>query len=409
MKKRSVLLLLLVLVLTVTSLPLTAANAATYYYISGTSYLKIREAPDSGALVLDSYRADFAVVSYKKYDSTWAYVHFSDGQKGYVMRKYLKSSTTSNAWVTTDDIPLRSGPAVTFQSTGTLFQGDKVRVLTRGAVWCYISGNAGTGYVKKSLLSNKAVKKSGNAAVPYTAYVQNPTGRTVNVRFGPGTNYGVDDELAPGTKVTVERINGSWSEISGPASGWMMSRYLTKTPPEPTPTLAPGETATPAPTKTTSSVRYITSPNGKSVNVRHGPSEKGYAVMFTLDVGTEVVLKHTENGWSYIYAGFASGYVKNQYLTSRKPGTTPTPKPGETPEPTKAPFKSFKAYIYNENGRSVNIRQDAGTGYATVGQLKSGTKIKVMDEKGDWYYITDNDGITGYVMKQYVSKKKNKN
>ncbi len=402
MKKRALLLFLTALVLAVTALPMPVASAATYYYVSGTSSLKIREQPSTSATVLDSYRADFAVVSYKKYDSTWAYVHFSDGRGGYVMRKYLKSSSTSTAYVTTDDTPLRAGPATSFDETATLFQGDKVRILTSGSAWCYVSASAGTGYVKKSLLSDKAVKKSGNASVPYTAWVQNPTGRTVNVRSGPGTNYGVDVELPPGAEVYVVHITGKWSEINSPVSGYMMSSYLTRTPPEPTPTLAPGEQPTPVPTKKpTQKVRYITSPNGKAVNVRHGPNEKTYAVHFTLDVGTEVVVKSTENGWSKIDAGFATGYVKTQYLAAVKPGTTATPRPGETPKPTPEPFTPFQAHIFNENGRTVNLRMGPGKGYATIAQLDPGTPITVNDEKGSWFYVSTPAG-EGYVMKDYV-------
>ena len=400
MKKRSIFLLLLVLTLV---LPLVSASAATYYYVSGTSSLKIREKPDSTAKVKDSYRADFAVVSYKKYNTDWAYVHFSDGAEGYVMRKYLKSSSTSTMYVTKDKTPLRGGPATSFSQTGTLYQGDKVKVLTSGATWSYVSGDAGTGYVKKSLLSSKAVKKSGNAGTPYTAYVNNPAGRTVNVRKGAGTNYAVLTELDPGTEVTVEEVSGSWSRISGPASGWMMKSYLSKTAPDPTPTLAPGETAAPTKNPTAGKIRYITSPNGKSVNVRHGPSEKGYAVRASLDVGTEVTVVSSENGWSKIKCGVLTGYVKNEYLTSKKPGTTNTPKPGETPAPTKAPYKSFTGTIASSNGKSVNVRRAAGTGYATITQIKDGEKVTVVDESGNWYKITY-DGITGYVMKEYVKK-----
>lgn len=396
MKKRSFLLILMVLVL---ALPMTVASAATYYYVSGTSSLKIRELPDSNAKVLDSYRKDFAVVSYKKYDSNWAYVHFSDGAEGYVMRKYLKSSSTSTAYVTKDDSALRSGPAASFSETATLYQGDKVKVLTSGATWSYISASAGTGYVRKSLLSSSPVKKSGNAGTPYTAYVVNPNNRTVNVRRGAGKGYAVDGELSPGTEVTVEKVNGAWSLISGPVSGWMMTAYLSKTAPK----SGTGTAATPTKDPSAGKTRYITSPNGKSVNLRHGPSEKGYAVRATLDVGMAVTLVSSENGWSKVRSGVLSGYVKNEFLTSRKPGTTATPKPGETPAPTKSPFKSFSATIFSGNGRKVNVRRDAGTGYATVTQIPSGEKVTVVAEKGKWYKINYGD-ISGYVMKEYVKK-----
>ena len=56
MKKRTLLLLLMVLTLV---LPLVPASAATYYYVSGTSSVKMREKPNTDAAVKDTYRADF--------------------------------------------------------------------------------------------------------------------------------------------------------------------------------------------------------------------------------------------------------------------------------------------------------------------------------------------------------------
>jgi len=405
MKKHSLLLFLLILVLTAAMIIPMTASAATYYFVNGTSTVKLRESPSTDAPTKDVYRQDSAVVSYKKYDKTWAYVRMSDGGAGYMMSKYLKASSSSTMYVKSDNTPLRIGPAENNDQTATLYQGDKVKVMTRGITWSYISAGAGTGYVKNAQLSSSVVKKSGNAGTPYYAYVTNPSGRTVNVRFGPGKTYGIDVEIAPGTQVTVEHVENGWSEISSPVSGWMMSSFLSKTPPEPTPTPEPGTTAAPTTQPVSGKrVKYITSPNGRPVNVRHGPSEKGYAVATTVSVGSEVTVLSSEKGWSKVTgSGIIVGYVKNEFLTSRKPGTTPTPKPGETPKPTKAPFGSFSATVYSENGHTVNLRKAAGAGYATITQVPSGEKVTVIDEEGNWYKINWGD-YTGYMKKEFIKK-----
>ena len=396
MKKRSWFILLLVLTL---ALPMTMASAAAYYYVSGTSFLKIRELPNNEAKVKDSYRTDFAVVSYKKYDANWAYVHFSDGAEGYVMRKYLKSSSTSTGYVKKDKTALRAGPAATFTETATLSQGDKVRVLTQGRNWSYVSASAGTGYVRNAQLSDKVVKKSANAGTPYTAWVVNPRNNRVNVRRGPGKGYAVTTELNPGTQVTVEEVEGKWSLISSPVTGYMMSTYISKKAPSGT---TPAPTVTPAPAGT-GKVRYIVSPDGKTVNLRHGPNEKTYAVRARLDYGTKVTVLSSENGWSRVRtANNLTGYVKNTYLTAVKPGAAPAPE-GATPVPTKSTFKPFSATISSANGKSVNLRRDAGAGYATVTQIPNGSKITVTDEKGSWYKVTYST-YSGYVKKEYVKK-----
>ncbi len=403
MKKRSVLLILLALIVILPIMVPYSASAATYYYVSGTSSLKLREGPTTDSAVRGTYGTDYAVVSYKKYDKDWAYVHFSDGSGGYVMRSYLKASSTSVAYIRRDETSLRSGPAASYGETALLYQGDKVKLLTRGAAWSYISASAGTGYVLNSSLSESFIEKSGNANMPHPAWVTNPNGRPVNVRVGPSTKDAVAYEIDPGTEVLVVHADGSWSEISGPVSGWMMSRYLTEVPPAPMPSPAPGTDSLPTrePAKQ-KNIRYIDSPDGKSVNVRHGPSEKGYAIVATIADGAQVEVLSIENGWSKITgSGITSGWVKSKFLTSRKPGETPTPKPGETPTPPKEPFLEFKATVYNENNRPVNLREAPGTSYATVTQINPGQQVNVIDESGSWYKITYQN-YTGWMKKEFI-------
>ena len=49
----------------------------------------------------------------------------------------------------------------------------------------------------------------------------------VNVRSGPGTNYGVVDTARRGEQVDVQRCEGSWCYIAKPGpDGWVASSYL---------------------------------------------------------------------------------------------------------------------------------------------------------------------------------------
>ena len=128
--------------------------------------------------------------------------------------------------------------------------------------------------------------------------------------------------------------------------------------------------------------------------------------LIALPVGTKVTVISTENGWSKISSSamLGNGYVKTKYLTSQKPGTTPTPKPGETAKPTATPFASYEAKVVNPNGNKVNLRKGAGMGYATINQLEPGTSLTVIGEKGDWFNVKYGS-TTGYMKKEYVAKK----
>jgi uncharacterized protein YraI len=51
---------------------------------------------------------------------------------------------------------------------------------------------------------------------------------SVNVRTGPGTSYGILDQLSPGDRVAVTDQAGGWCEVSRPGpNGWVSCAYLT--------------------------------------------------------------------------------------------------------------------------------------------------------------------------------------
>ena len=219
------------------------------------------------------------------------------------------------------------------------------------------------------------------ASASHTEYVKNPTGRTVNVRRGPGKGWTVDAELKPGTKVTVESIEGKWCNISSPVSGWIMGKYLTDNPPKG----APGGVIA------STMGRYITSPNGKKVNLRTGPG-LGYGVGTQVEPGTKVDLLSTANGWSAVkYNGFTV-YVQSKFLSRYEPGTEPK-KP--------ASFKSFSGQVYSPNGKKVNMRVSADINSDRIAQLEPWTSVEVIGETGSWYKIRWANA-TGYMMRKYV-------
>ena len=85
--------------------------------------------------------------------------------------------------------------------------------------WIYSNDN-GSG------ISN--TNTSNTNTVNYTRYVATQSAN-LNVRSGPGTNYSKVSSLSKGTQVTVTEINGDWSKISSPVSGWVSSSYLSST------------------------------------------------------------------------------------------------------------------------------------------------------------------------------------
>lgn len=195
--------------------------AASGYYRVNTSWLKSRKSPSYSATVTDSFRRDFAVQILSRRSDGWAKVRFYPaGLTGYVRAQYLKASKSYTAYISTDSVLIRKGPAATFGTVKKVNRGTKVTVLTHGAAFDYVSCGGKKGYVRNSCLTVQ--KPAGR-----TAFVQNPAHRKVNLRSGPGKGYKVMAEYSPGTKVTILKKGSSWSKIQvGGRTGYMMTRYL---------------------------------------------------------------------------------------------------------------------------------------------------------------------------------------
>lgn len=406
MKKRLIALLLLLTLL----VPAGLASAVTYYRVN-TSSLKVHYLPSESAKVLGSYRRDYALTINSTKDG-WSYVTFSNGFEGYVEKKYLAKAQSYGAWITRDETALRKGPDGSFDATAMLARGRKVTVLSHGANYDYVSaGSLGTGYVVNSLLSKKKVKASGNPSYStevtggkYYAYVINAGDRKVNLRSAASKNAPIISQYSPGTEVYVVTHSAVWDKVKVDGNtGYMMTKYLTRSAPAPT---DPPVTVTPPPVSYTA---YVVTPNKEPVNARRGKSTN-YAVAFKVPYGAAVTVLQHNTKWDYIKYRGQKAYVQNTYLFLKKPSDAPDD-PDPTPTPTPVPFEPYKARITSENGKSVNVHKKPYTWSSNVdflgdhGRLAVGTKVKVIakaDVKG-WSEI-EYKGLTGYVMDKYLDR-----
>lgn len=60
--------------------------------------------------------------------------------------------------------------------------------------------------------------------------------------------------------------------------------------------------------------------------------------------------------------------------------------------------------LKNDNSH-LNIRSGAGVSNSVIGNLKNGSEVEVLAEEGNWYKIRTEDGLEGYVSKDYLIEK----
>ena len=399
MKKRVVALVLVLLML----VP-AIASAVTYYRVN-TSSLVVRMLPEDDAAKLATYSLDSALKFTKKIDSKWSYVEFIGGKEGYVQTKYISKIKSYSAWVTNDDTPIREGVAYNSTEVGRLARGAKVTVLTHGKKYDYVKSSIGYGYVMNGWLSKKKVKASGNASVPafkpnanYTAYVTNGS-RVVNLRAEPSTKSAIIMYYPTGTEVNVISHGADWDYIQvGSNKGYMMTRFLTTAKPAPTDVPA---TPTPKPGAYTA---YVTSDNGKAVNVRKGPGT-GHSVKFKAPYGSEIkVLEHNEK-WDKIEQNGQTGYMQNKFITLSLPSGYATPAPGAdtSPKPTATPFQPYTATVTCPEGEKVNVRSKPYKSSAVM-RLDPGTTVQVVGTypKDKAWVKVKIDGKEYYMKKEFL-------
>lgn len=186
---------------------------------------------------------------------------------------------------------IRSGPGTEYDVAGWVEDGSAIDVISVGSKWSKVTAvhSGKTGYINNAYIkdipndtdqSSEPLSKTGNATAGCV------TGKSVNLRKGAGTGYGVVKSLPSGTKLKLWGDKGNWyyvSTLSG-TSGWISKSYVKE-----------GFTS-----ETTASVNFRKSANG--------------ALIKTLDKGTSVSVVSMTGDWSKVKMGKATGYVYTKYL-----------------------------------------------------------------------------------------------
>ncbi|WP_343346773.1 C40 family peptidase [Terrisporobacter petrolearius] len=226
-------------------------------------------------------------------------------------------------------------------------------------------------YVMAGMLATALVAPMTDVTNSHADDTRTITGR-VNFRTGPSKEYDSMGKIEKGKTVTYLGSNGSWRKIKyNSKTGYVHKDYISNG------------------TSASSSEKYVNTSAG--LNVRKGPSTS-YAKIATLTNGTKVKVITTSGEWSKISSGSITGYVSNQYLSSKAPSSDNDS--NET---------SITKYVDASVG--LNVRKGAGTSYSVITTLSHGTKVTVKSTSNGWSKITSGS-VTGYVSSAYLSSNK---
>lgn len=164
---------------------------------------------------------------------------------------------------------------------------------------------------------------------------------------------------------------------------------------------------------------YVYTSNGKTLNLREGPS-KDYKVIAKIPYGDEFyVSSSVGNGWSYGHWGGQFGYVMTRYLQKDKPGAKPTPAPENQQEEERRAeqeklnkeLKSEKTidpiYIAVRATRTsgwINFRKGPSKTTTRIAAFPDGKELIAVGETTNWYKARDPEtDKLGYIHKSFTT------
>lgn len=399
--------LCLTLILLVGLVPVHQAEAASLTLTVKGGWLRLRDKASFNGDTIASYYTGTKVTVLDTHGA-WYYVRTPDGNRGYMYGNYLTSSGTGSSGSVNENITayvfskngkgvrMRSGPGTGYGVIRLYDVGTMVKIISSGTYWHYVNIDGEKGYMMADYLSYRmptpdpVPDTDTDVDVAYTAYVTSSNGKSVRLRKGAGTAYGVIDAYAVGTQVLVHGKSGSWSQITvAGQQGYMMSKYLTTVKPG-TSTPSTPDTSTPSEPGFVSYTAYVVSENGKGVRWRLGPSTS-YGIISTLDLGTKVKVVGKSGQWNQIEFMGTKGYIMSEFLASR----TITEDGSFAPD-------TYTAYVTSENGKGVYLRKGAGTSYASMGLYSVGTQVTVLQHGVTWDRVRIGSR-EGYMMNKYLT------
>ena len=288
--------------------------------------------------------------------------------------------------------------------------GEKVTVLTAD-----LSGD--------TLYARWEGESTDQPSVPAEGVAVKVNANGVNLRKGPGTNYGIVGTANKGNEMVItETADGTGYQWGKAGEKWIALKFTNyseivkdqdEKPEETTEPTEPTETTEPTVPETTEPAEKPTEPeptepeattvtgtikaNG-GLALREGPGT-GYPRIKYLPNGSKVTILEQKTVGSMTWGKISSGWISMSYVVLDQAETKPETKPETTTPETNSDQTKLTGRINVQE--SLRVRSNAGTNYAVVRYLGKDAKVtitQVRDAGGmKWGYIGD-----GWISMDYV-------
>ncbi len=286
-----------------------------------------------------------------------------------------------------DLLGIRKQPSATAAILGTVPHGVPVKVWAVKDGWAFIQYGGISGYVQANALniSGTAPETTDKTPTEITEYATVTATNYLNLRAKGEAGATVVGTAPAGAVLSVFSKTGQWAHIQyGAINAYASTDFLTFSSTYPGGTVDPGSNG---------AVVTLESGTG-TVNLRATASTNG-TVLQRLPHGTNVTVLRNDGVWCKVKYQGITGYIVTSYLAmTGEPGEPPTEDPPLGEGETEA--------IANPTSSTLNLRAAANLDSAVLLEIPKGESV-IVTEKGDTWCAVRYEGLSGFVMTQYLT------
>ncbi|WP_297522458.1 SH3 domain-containing protein [uncultured Clostridium sp.] len=392
-----------------------STNSIGTGHLINTTFLHFRSAATLDSDIISTLSENSQITVIKKVGS-WYEVKV-DNQVGYVYGYYL--SVTPDSHITPKPTPIPSTPTANGIGSGnlinttflhlrdrattnsnileTIYNNDKITVLSKDGNWYKIEVNDQVGYVFGYYLNvnyNDTVTPDQGSSTSNIVIGQVVNSPYLHVRVGAGTNFSILEDIYRGNKVEVMKKVGDWYEIKiNGKIGYVYDYYLE---------IVSGTLSTDTghntdhgkhPIKPTENFEHGVVINLTSLNVRNKPGTSS-KVLGTLNGGQSVSIISASNGWFKIDYNGQDAYVSANYIKLTSPFDNAKTSDASGISNLNA-TGTISSYV-------ANIRANASTSATIIGQETINSPVVITGEKDNFYQIKLGNKF-GFISKKLIT------
>ena len=355
----------------------TVRNGNTVNLRSGASY---------NAQIIGSYKRD-AWLRITGESGNWYKVKGPDGKTGYMNKDYVYVSAAAKGVVgivdTASSLNLRAGASLTSKVLASYPDGVPCILLSKAGDWYHVTVDGTNGYFSASFIDKKYMAYSQDVATVVTR-----NGGSLNLRSGPGTEYGVITAFKNGTYVMVLQEGTGWWKVSVDGYvGFMDTDFLQDGIVRKTgSSTSSGSSGSTSSATSSSAYAVVNNPGENQRLFLRQAASKSSKALGAYGNGTYVTVLEQGAVWCKVRVEGKTGYMMTEFLKFYGLSATAT------------------ATVDHPDGTFVYLRSGPSktTGKVLL-KVPHGARVTVLVPGATWSQVRYN-GQTGYMMTCFLDK-----